>query len=105
MPDTHFTSMRERIYRANDMAEHPERYTKAELENMDMNLRGLVDGLWDFVGVFGQIMHHTSENKDAWQESNLFTAGEHLAMVSDLARGIEDIRAKLQNPEAVKPAA
>ncbi|AEK58643.1 hypothetical protein A5904_10095 [Acidithiobacillus caldus] len=98
----HFTSMRERIYRAKDMAEHPERYTKAELDNMDENLRGLVDGLWDFVGVFGQIMHHTSENKDAWQESNLFTIGEHLAMVSDLAQGVADICDKLRNPAATK---
>ncbi|AEK58479.1 hypothetical protein [Acidithiobacillus caldus] len=100
-----FSHLYEDIYKAKDMTEHPERYTKAEMENMDTNLRALVDALWDFVGVFGQIMFYTNESRDAWQESNLFTAGEHLAMVSDLARGIEDIRAKLQNPEAVKPAA
>ena len=100
-----FSHLYEDIYTAKDMTEHPERYTKAEMENMDTNLRALVDALWDFVGVFGQIMFYTNESRDAWQESNLFTTGEHLAMVSDLARGIEDIRAKLQNPEAVKPAA
>ncbi|MBU2802952.1 hypothetical protein HFV02_11995, partial [Acidithiobacillus caldus] len=58
-----FSHLYEDIYKAKDMTEHPERYTKAEMENMDTNLRALVDALWDFVGVFGQIMFYTNESR------------------------------------------
>ncbi len=66
------------------------------------NLRVLVSCVWDHVGVLGQIMLYTHENKDAWREENLLTIGETLAMVADLANGIEGMRFAFHNPETVK---
>ncbi|OFC41592.1 hypothetical protein BAE30_15925 [Acidithiobacillus caldus] len=102
MANRPFSLLREGIYAAKAMAEHPERHTQTELAGMEDDLRILASCLWDYVGVFGKIMLYTKEDKNAWDEDHLFNFGESLAMLSDLAQGIEDIRFALRNPETVK---